>query len=120
MRRREFIALLGCAAVPWPMAARAQQLVGPKRVGLLVPFPDEHDPLVQEYLSAFKQRLRELGWIETRNIRFDIRFTGQDADHIRTGAEELIALSPSPSSCGLIQLWRSCGTRHKASRLFSS
>jgi putative ABC transport system substrate-binding protein len=100
MRRREFIALLGCAAVPWPMAARAQQLGGPKRVGLLVPFPDDHDPQVQESLSAFKQRLRELGWIETRNIRFDIRFTGQDADRIRIGAEELIALSPN-----LIVVW---------------
>jgi putative tryptophan/tyrosine transport system substrate-binding protein len=95
MRRREFIALLGGTAVARPMAARAQQPVGPRRVGILVPFPDDRDPLVQQYLSAFKQRLHELGWIETRNIRLDIRFTDQDADRIRTGAEELIALSPN-------------------------
>jgi putative tryptophan/tyrosine transport system substrate-binding protein len=95
MRRREFIAFLGGTAVASPMAARAQQPGAPRRVGLLVSFPDDRDPLVQQYLSAFKQRLHELGWIETRNIRFDIRFTDQDADRIRTGAEELIALSPN-------------------------
>ena len=71
MRRREFIAFLGGTAVAWPMAARAQQLGGPKRVGLLAPFSDDHDPQVQRYLSAFKQRLHELGWIEARNIRVD-------------------------------------------------
>src|SRR6476660_1555683 len=100
MKRREFIAFLGGTAVTWPMAARAQQLGGPKRVGLLAPFSDHDDPLVQRYLSAFKQRLHELGWIEARNIRVDIRFTGQNADRIRTGAEELIALSPN-----LIVVW---------------
>ena len=95
MRRREFIALLGGTAVVWPpMAARAQQPGGPRRVGVLAPFPDDRDPLVQKYLSAFKQRLHELGWIEGHNIRVDVRFTGQDVDRIRTGAEELIALSP--------------------------
>jgi putative tryptophan/tyrosine transport system substrate-binding protein len=100
MQRRQLITLLGGAAVAWPMAARAQQLGGPKRVGLLAPFSDHDDPLVQRYLSAFKQRLHELGWIEARNIRVDIRFTGQNADRIRTGAEELIALSPN-----LIVVW---------------
>ena len=71
MKRREFIAFLGGTAVTWPMAARAQQLGGPKRVGLLAPFSDDHDPLVQRYLSAFKQRLHELGWIEAGNIRVE-------------------------------------------------
>jgi putative ABC transport system substrate-binding protein len=94
MRRREFITLLGGAAATWPLTARAQQPGLPKRVGILAPFPDD-SALVQEYLSAFKQRLQDLGWIETRNIRFDIRFTDQDVDRIRTGAEELIALSPN-------------------------
>jgi putative ABC transport system substrate-binding protein len=100
MKRREFITFLGGTAVAWPMAARAQQPGGPKRIGLLAPFSDDQDPLVQQYLSAFKQRLHELGWIEPRNIRIDFRFTGQNADRIRTGAEELIALSPN-----LIVVW---------------
>ena len=71
MKRREFIAFLGGTALAWPMGARAQQPGGPKRVGLLVPFPDYRDPLAHQYLSAFRQRLHELGWIETRNIRLD-------------------------------------------------
>ncbi len=94
MRRRDFITFLSGAAVAWPIAARAQRPERPRRIGLLAPFPDDRDPLVQEYLSAFKQRLRELGWIENRNIRFDYRFTGQNAEHIRTGGEELISLAP--------------------------
>jgi putative ABC transport system substrate-binding protein len=99
LRRRQFITLLGGAAT-WPLVAHAQQRSGSKRVGLLAPFPNDGDPLVQEYLSAFNQRLRELGWIEHRNIQFDIRFTGQDATRIRIGAEELIALSAN-----LIVVW---------------
>jgi ABC-type uncharacterized transport system substrate-binding protein len=95
--RREIIALFGGAAA-WPVAA--QQRGQSKRVGVLAPFPSDNDPLVQEYLSAFKQHLRELGWIENQNVRLDIRFTGQDANRIRIGAEELIALSPN-----LIVVW---------------
>jgi putative ABC transport system substrate-binding protein len=94
MKRREFITLMGGAAVVWPITARAQRPERPRRIGLLIPFPDDRDPLVREYLSAFKQRLHELGWIESRNIRLDYRFTGQNAERIRTGGEELIALTP--------------------------
>jgi putative ABC transport system substrate-binding protein len=75
------------------IAAQAQQSERTRRIGLLVPFPDDRDR-VQEYLPAFKQRLHELGWIESRNIRFVYRFTGQDAERIRTGAKELVALAP--------------------------
>jgi putative ABC transport system substrate-binding protein len=82
------------------MSARAQQSDRPRRIGLLIPFPDDSDPLVQKYLTAFKQRLHELSWIESRNIRIDYRFTGQNADRIRTGCEELIALAPD-----LIVVW---------------
>ena len=60
---------------------------------MLIPFND-NEPEVKARLSAFRQRLQELGWIESRSIRFDYRFTGQDAGRIRTGAEELIALAP--------------------------
>ena len=60
---------------------------------MLIPFND-NEPEVKARLSAFRQRLQELGWVESRSIRFDYRFTGQDAGRIRTGAEELIALAP--------------------------
>jgi putative ABC transport system substrate-binding protein len=94
MRRREFVTLLGGAAVSWPLAARAQQTGRIRRVGLLIPFPDDHEPLVKEYLSAFRQRLHQLGWDEGRNIRFDFRFTGQVPERMRAGSEELVALAP--------------------------
>jgi putative tryptophan/tyrosine transport system substrate-binding protein len=92
MQRREFIAGLGGAAA-WPISAPAQQLARPRQIGMLIPF-DANDPQVKARLSAFKQRLHELGWIESRNIRLDYRFTGQDTERIRTGTGELIALGP--------------------------
>src|SRR5215472_1629371 len=93
MRRREFIGIAG-GAVAWPLAAHAQQSERPRQIGVLIPFND-NEPEVKARLSAFRQRLQELGWIEGRSIRFDYRFTGQDAGRIRTGAEEeLIALGP--------------------------
>ena len=91
MRRRDFINLLGAAAMARPIGVRAQQLDRVRQIGLLIPFRDD-EPQVITRLSAFKQRLREFGWIENRNIRLDYRFTGQDAERIRTAIEGLIAL----------------------------
>jgi putative ABC transport system substrate-binding protein len=65
-----------------------------RRVGVLIPFPDERDAMAKVYLSAFKQRLHELGWDEGRNIRFDYRFTSQVPERMSAGTEELIALAP--------------------------
>jgi putative tryptophan/tyrosine transport system substrate-binding protein len=92
MKRRDFINFLGTAAAAWPISAYAQS-ERLRRIGVLIPFND-NEPQVKARLSAFKQRLHELGWIESRNIRFDYRFSSQDAERIHTGAEELIALGP--------------------------
>ena len=92
MRRREFIGIAG-GAMAWPLAAHAQQSERSRQIGMLIPF-DASEPEVKARLSAFRQRLQELGWIESRNIRFDYRFTGQDAERIHAGTEELIALGP--------------------------
>jgi putative tryptophan/tyrosine transport system substrate-binding protein len=94
MRRREFITLLGGATVTLPLATRAQPASHVRRVGVLIPFPDERELRVQDYLSAFRQRLHELGWDEGRNIQVDFRFTGQVPERMRAGAKELIALAP--------------------------
>jgi len=94
MRRREFVTLLGSVAVVWPFAARAQQTGRLRHVGVLIPFPDDREPPAKNYLSAFKQRLHELGWDEGRNIRFDYRFTGQVPERMRSATEELIKLAP--------------------------
>ena len=61
MRRRDVIGLLA-GTMAWPFAVRAQQRSRLRRVGVLIPFPDEREPLVKNYLSAFKLRLHELGW----------------------------------------------------------
>jgi putative ABC transport system substrate-binding protein len=73
MKRREFITLLGATA-SWPPVARAPQPARMRRLGLLLGFA-ESDPLAQSWNTAFVQRLRELGWTEGRNIRFDYRWT---------------------------------------------
>ena len=93
MRRRAFIAGLGGAAA-WPFMVRARQPERLRRVGVLLPFDDERDPQVQDLLPAFKKRMRDLGWIDDRNIRLDIRFTGSAVESIRAGAEGLVATAP--------------------------
>jgi putative ABC transport system substrate-binding protein len=104
MRRREFITLLGGAAAAWPLAARAQQTERMRRVGVLLPFDNENDGPVPQLWSAFKQRLRELGWVEGRNIRFDLHFTTQNIIRLRAGAAELVASSPE-----VIVVWSNPG-----------
>jgi putative ABC transport system substrate-binding protein len=58
--RREFITLLGGAAVTWPLAARAQQAERMRRIGLLMGYP-EGDVEGQASAAAFQRRLQELG-----------------------------------------------------------
>jgi putative ABC transport system substrate-binding protein len=87
IRRREFLTLLGGAAAAWPLAAGAQQGGLVKRVGVLAGSDDER-------MGAFREGLQKLGWIEGRNLRIDLRFTGGDPDRIRTYAVELVTLAP--------------------------
>ena len=58
---REFITLLGGAAVAWPLAARAQQPERMRRIGVLMGWP-ESDPEARSELAAFVQELQKLGW----------------------------------------------------------
>jgi putative tryptophan/tyrosine transport system substrate-binding protein len=92
MRRREFIAGLG-GAVAWPMTARAQQGDRVRRIGVLIGF-FENDPEAKAYLYTFTQGLADLGWIDGRNLRLDVRWAGGSVDLARTYAQELVALQP--------------------------
>jgi putative ABC transport system substrate-binding protein len=91
MQRREFIALLGGAAV-WPRSALAQQRERVRRIGVLVGAEERGD--VQARFAVFREALRELGLVDGRDVHIDIRYGAGDADIIRKGVTELIALSP--------------------------
>jgi putative ABC transport system substrate-binding protein len=93
MRRRDFITLIGGAAAARPLAARAQQVERVRRIGMLIPFSG-NDPETQARIAAFKQQLQNLGWTDGRNLHIDYRFTGDDTQRIRVGAEELVAVAP--------------------------
>src|SRR3954453_12330343 len=91
MRRRDFITLLGAAAV-WPFAGRAQD-DRVRRIGALVSGAED-DPEMQARIRAFEQELTLLGWTDGRNVRIDTRWATTDADTIRRHAAELAALAP--------------------------
>jgi putative ABC transport system substrate-binding protein len=89
MRRREFIVLLGSAAV-WPATGVAQQN-NKKLIGFITGFNDKE---VMPLFATFRARLQELGWIEGQNTAFDIRTTSGDYAKLDTEADSLVATSP--------------------------
>ena len=89
MRRREFITLLGGAAVAWPLAARAQQPAKLPTIGYL----GGGGPISQRaWVEAFVQRLRELGWIEGRTIAIEYRWGEGRAERYAEIAAEFVRL----------------------------
>lgn len=74
MRRREFITLVGGAAVAWPILAGAQQTDRIPTVGILLGSTD--NPEMRRVLDAFIKSFKALGWTEGRNVRFDLRWSG--------------------------------------------
>jgi putative tryptophan/tyrosine transport system substrate-binding protein len=92
MRRREFITLLGGAA-SWSLAARAQQPERMRRIGVLSgSAADDQDNRVR--LTAFQQRLQQLGWTDGHNVRIDYRFVAANPENYPKYAAELVALAP--------------------------
>jgi len=90
VKRREFITLVGSAAAAWPFTARAQQSEHLRRIGVLMGAAVETDQ--QAGLAVFKEILHQLGWIDGRNMRVEVRWAGGDPVVARKGAEELVAL----------------------------
>lgn len=94
MNRREF---LGALAALWPLAARAEGAGEMRHVGVLVGLaPGASDPVAEGFLRAFREAMKQAGWIEGTNVRVDYRFGGTLADLARTetSAAELVALAP--------------------------
>jgi putative ABC transport system substrate-binding protein len=110
MRRRDFITLVGGAGA-WPLAAQAQQAARMRRVGVLTALP-QNDPEAQPRMTAFEAGLRELGWVEGRNLRLDYRWVS-DASQLRAQATELVGVAPdlivavsTPMVAGLLPVSR--------------
>jgi putative tryptophan/tyrosine transport system substrate-binding protein len=91
MRRREFIVVLGGAAAAWPLATRAQA-ERVRHVGVLMAAAAD-DPEYQARIMAFLQRLQQLGWADSSNVRVDTRWATDPGD-LRRHAAELAALAP--------------------------
>jgi len=111
MRRRDFIAFAGGAAAAWPLAARAQQTSQTRRIGVLMSIAEGDTE--QPRVMAFRKGLQELGWVEGRNIRIDIRWASFDAALMQRFAKELVDLQPdlilsqnTPTTAALLQQTR--------------
>jgi putative ABC transport system substrate-binding protein len=111
MRRRDFISIIGSAAIARPLAARAQQSEQMRRIGVLMTGPPD-DQEGQSRLAGFLRGLQELGWIPGSNLRIDYRWAN-DAAYRHQYAVELIALAPevilastSPGTAALQQASR--------------
>jgi putative ABC transport system substrate-binding protein len=89
MRRREFIALLGSAAASWPLAAHAQQPGKTSRIGYL---GSGSADLNAEFWRAFRQGLKEVGYIEGQNLAIEYRWAEQN-DQLPLLATDLVGRS---------------------------
>jgi putative tryptophan/tyrosine transport system substrate-binding protein len=92
VRRREFIGGLGSAAA-WPVVGRAQQAERLRRIVWWIN-GEENDLRTQTGEIAFRDALLKLGWIEGRNLRFDIRFAASVSKRVHDIAMEVVGLAP--------------------------
>ena len=95
VKRREFITVLGGAATAWPLAARAQQRSGVRRIGVFLALATgPEDPGAGEILRPLRASMQDVGWTEGRNVSFDVRFGGGNLGKMSVAADELVALAP--------------------------
>src|SRR5215510_10325793 len=85
MKRREFITLIGGAA-GWPLAARAQQTGQTPRVGYIRAGTPNKDPFREEFVRG----MRDLGYVEGRNIVYEFRHYGDDIESIPSLISDLL------------------------------
>jgi putative tryptophan/tyrosine transport system substrate-binding protein len=87
MQRREFITLLGGAAIAWPLVARAQQTKVYRVGGLFVGNAD-----IDSFRTALREELRKFGYAEGRNLVFEFRSAEEKLDRLPALAADLVAL----------------------------
>jgi len=85
--------LVGGAAVTWPLAARAQQANGLRRIAALMD-TSENNAEGQARIAAFRRGLAQLGWTEGRNLQIEVRWGAGDVERTRRFAAEIVHMSP--------------------------
>ena len=104
MKRREFLGVLGGAAI-WPLVARAQQSDRMRRIGALMNF-SESNPQSRNRVAAFEQSIEKLGWTIGRKVLIDYRWYMGDDERARAATVELLRQSPDvilANSVGAVQ-----------------
>lgn len=91
--RRKFVALVGGVGASLTAAAWSQSSPQLRRVGVLLPF-EQSDAEAKNRLKQFRLGMRDLDWIEGRNVLIDARFAGTNSDSIKGHAAELIKWAP--------------------------
>jgi putative ABC transport system substrate-binding protein len=91
MRRREFIACSAGAAALWPLNAYAQQT---RLVGVLMN-GNSNETALQANVLALAEGLQDLGWVEGKTLRTEVRWNGGTAERAREFAADLIASKPA-------------------------
>ena len=97
MRRRDFISLLGGAAVAWPLAGAAQQSTNSKRLAIFSPSEpsaDLHEHSESRKYRAFFAELRRLGWIEGHNLKVESYGREQNTSGPEAMATEIVRSNP--------------------------
>ena len=97
MRRRDFISLLGGAAVAWPLAVAAQQSTNSKRLAIFSPAEpsgDLHEHSESKKSRAFFAELRRLGWIEGQNLKVESSGREHNASGPEALATEIVRSNP--------------------------
>jgi putative ABC transport system substrate-binding protein len=97
MKRREFLALLGGAAVAAAGPARAQQ-DRVRHIGILMGYA-EGEPDTQARMAAFREAFEQLGWMDGRNVKLAYRFGVGEIDRVRGYAKELVDSNPDLIVC---------------------
>jgi putative tryptophan/tyrosine transport system substrate-binding protein len=93
MRRRDFITLIGGTAATWPPAVWAQRIDRMRTVSMLLGLA-EKDPEAINRVKAFRSGMRDLGWIEGRNVQIESRFAGTNPESINKNVTEVVRLAP--------------------------